>query len=280
MLDVRLHADVHAFLERAGPWLTRTEREHGLLLGVANEVLAGALHYRPPLYWATIEDDAARQPIVGCAFRTPPHHLGVTSLPEAAAEPLVQSLHEVYRSLPGVGGAERAATSVAAAWTERFGGDRYVLHRQRLYSLSAVQWPGAPAAGALRRALPADLPVARAWVAGFIKDTGVRHVTTAAAERLIRDERLYFWVDGEPRCMLGAVRDSPSSTGIAAVYTPPRHRGRGYATTAVAALSRQLLESGRRSCFLYADLANDASNAIYRRIGYEPVADVVDIAIN
>lgn len=279
MLEVRRHPDVHAFLARAGAWLKRTEREHGLLLGVANEVVAGALHYRPPLYWATVEDAAAADPVVGCAFRTPPHHVGVTALPEGAEVPLVADLRDLYRSIPGVSGPEAAASRVAAAWAERFGGERYVLHRQRLYSLATVREPAGGVPGALRKALLPDVPVARAWIAGFIKDTGVRHVTAAAAERLIADGRLYFWVDGEPRSMLGAVRDSPTSTGIAAVYTPPRHRGQGYATAAVAALSRLLLESGRRSCFLYADLANETSNAMYRRIGYEPVADVVDIAI-
>jgi len=79
--------------------------------------------------------------------------------------------------------------------------------------------------------------------------------------------------------MVGAVRDTPHTTGIGAVYTPPRFRGRGYATAAVATLSRQLLDGGRSSCFLYTDLANPVSNAIYRRVGYEPLQDVVDIAI-
>jgi predicted GNAT family acetyltransferase len=79
--------------------------------------------------------------------------------------------------------------------------------------------------------------------------------------------------------MVGAVRDTPNTTGIAAVYTPPPFRGSGYASSAVATLSQRLLDSGRRSCFLYSDLANATSTELYRRIGYEPIADVVDITI-
>lgn len=34
------------------------------------------------------------------------------------------------------------------------------------------------------------------------------------------------------------------------------------------------LARGRRFCFLFTDLANPTSNAIYRAIGYEPVCDM------
>jgi hypothetical protein len=42
-------------------------------------------------------------------------------------------------------------------------------------------------------------------------------------------------------------------------------------------LSQHALDQGARFCCLYTDLANPASNAIYQRIGYEPVCDAIDI---
>lgn len=278
MLRIQRHTDVREFLDRAEPWLLANETSHGLLLGVARQVLSGATQYRQPLYWATVEDDSAGE-LLGCVFRTPPHQVGVTELPADAIPPLVTSLRELYLNLPGVAGPERTATAFATEWTARFGGDWSVHHHQRLHSITSVAPPGMRAAGFLRQALAPDLPVARAWIAGFIKDTGIRHVSTEAGERLIRDGRLYFWMDGEPRCMVAAMRDTPHTTGIGGVYTPPRFRNQGYATMAVATLSQRLLESGRQSCFLYTDLANPASNIVYRRIGYEPLHDVVDITI-
>jgi RimJ/RimL family protein N-acetyltransferase len=237
------------------------------------------------MYWATIEQDsvdgaaANDAPLIGCAFRTPPHQVGVTELPAAAIEPLVASLRENYLNLPGVAGPEPTATAFADAWTARFGGKWWLEQRQRLHSLTHVTFPSAPAAGALRPALPPDAPVARAWMAGFIRDTRARHLGADAAERLIEQQRLHIWVDGEPRCMVSAVRDTPNTAGIGAVYTPPQFRNRGYASTAVATLSRQLLDSGRRSCFLYTDVANPVSNAVYARVGFEPIDDVVEIRI-
>jgi GNAT superfamily N-acetyltransferase len=291
VIKIRRHPDVRAFLARAEHWLLREEQRYGLLLGIASQVAGGAHRYRAPIYWATVEEEAAagsavsgdgaarEAEIVGCVFRTPPHQVGVTSLPAAAIEPLVASLRESYLNLPGVGGPETTATAFADAWTARFGGQWWIEQRQRLHSLTRVTSPSAPAPGTLRLALVPDVPVARAWMAGFIRDTRVRHVSADTAERLIEEQRLHFWMDGEPRCMVGAVRETPNTTGVSAVYTPPPFRNRGYASVAVATLSRQLLDAGRKSCFLYTDLANPVSNAVYARIGYEPIDDVVEIKI-
>ena len=281
MLAIRTHQDVRAFLDRAEDWLLGEEERYGLVLSIAYQVLSGVHRYHKPIYWATVEQESSgrRAKIVGCAFRTPPHKLGVTELPESAIEPLVSSLRETYLAVSGVGGPERTATALARAWTERFAEKWLIDHHQRLHSLTKVRKPSTPAPGELRPALPAGVPVARAWMSGFIRETRSNHVGADTAARLIEQRRLYFWVDGEPRCMVGAVRETPNTAGVAAVYTPPPFRNRGYASVAVATLSRQLLEAGRSSCFLYADLANPTSNSVYRRIGYEPIDDVVDLLI-
>jgi predicted GNAT family acetyltransferase len=62
------------------------------------------------------------------------------------------------------------------------------------------------------------------------------------------------------------------------VYTPPEHRRRGYATALVGRQTEALLTGTTTTCVLFTDLANPTSNAIYRRIGYQPVCDAVEIA--
>ena len=42
-------------------------------------------------------------------------------------------------------------------------------------------------------------------------------------------------------------------------------------------MSQKLLGEGRKFCFLYTDLANPTSNAIYQRLGYQPVSDSMHI---
>jgi predicted GNAT family acetyltransferase len=71
---------------------------------------------------------------------------------------------------------------------------------------------------------------------------------------------------------------NPPSFGVARigpVYTPPEHRGRGYAAASVHEVSRQIRDSGARAC-LFTDQANPVSNALYQRLGYVAVADQVN----
>ena len=92
-----------------------------------------------------------------------------------------------------------------------------------------------------------------------------------------------LWEDGgEPVSLAGWGGPTPNGIRIGPVYTPPELRGRGYATALTAELSQRLLdgrlfEGGRRFCFLYTDLANPTSNAIYERIGYRRVAESAEI---
>ncbi len=97
-------------------------------------------------------------------------------------------------------------------------------------------------------------------------------------EQLLKDRAaaggLFSWDDGgRAVCLVG---HSPVVAGVARVapvYTPPDLRGRGYAGTAVAALSRRLLERGAERCMLYTDLANPTSNKIYAEVGYVRFAE-------
>ena len=90
----------------------------------------------------------------------------------------------------------------------------------------------------------------------------------------------YLWVDGLPRAMAATARPTHHTVSINAVYTPPAERGRGYATGCVALLSERMLAAGRRACVLFTDLANPTSNAVYARIGYQPVADFVLVELD
>jgi predicted GNAT family acetyltransferase len=77
--------------------------------------------------------------------------------------------------------------------------------------------------------------------------------------------------------MVNKNREMRSVCGVSGVYTPPYFRGKGYASSCVAALSRLILERGFTKCVLYTDLANPTSNSIYQKIGYKPVCDSLEI---
>jgi predicted GNAT family acetyltransferase len=72
------------------------------------------------------------------------------------------------------------------------------------------------------------------------------------------------------RAVAGQVRLGP-------VYTPPGRRGRGFGGAVTAAVSQAAKDAGAAEVLLYTDLANPTSNALYQRLGYQPVSDSVEL---
>ena len=137
----------------------------------------------------------------------------------------------------------------------------------------------------MRAALASDRAVLREWMVGFHRDALAHELDApdAAVQEWLasHDRALYLW-QGEdgPSSMAGTQGRTPSGIRVSLVYTPPEHRGRGYARNLVAHVSQAQLDEGRRECYIYTDLANPTSNHIYAAVGYEPVADVVHLRLD
>ena len=278
-VHIRRHASARAFRERAEAWLLAREAEHNLLLGLAARLEHATAGFEHPIYLATVERGAE---VVGCAFRTPPFKLGITRLPAEALAPLADDVAGMYDALPGLLGPEPEAAGLARLWSEPRGVVAREGMRQRIYQLERVLPPERPAPGHARLATDEDLDTVVAWVAAFTGEAlgsslRLRPVDQRSVLRgYIAGEKVMLWDDGGSRALAAAPAETPHGARIGYVYTPPEWRRRGYASACVAALSQRVLEGGRRFCFLYTDLANPTSNAIYQRIGYQPVCDVVD----
>lgn len=266
------HGDVETFLRRAQSWLLRSEAENTLILGI----VASAASYRDSIYYATVEHDGA---VVGCAIRTPPRKLIVSRMPPSSAEPLAYDVAACYDELPGVIGPPVAAREFARRWCDRRGLVPRDAMLQRIHRLDRVVPPKREAPGELRIATAQEIGIVASWVDCFAREAGVEKTdVTALVERKIAAREMVLWYDDLPRSLAGYSGRSPNGVRIGYVYTPPEWRGKGYASACVAAFSRHSLSAGARFCCLYTDLANPVSNAIYRRIGYEPVCDSVDVS--
>jgi uncharacterized protein len=264
-----------AFLERAGDWLTESEAEHNLLLGITRQLQEDGHPYEDPILLATLERNGA---IGGCVFRTPPFMLGVTRLPEDAVGAAVQLASEVYPSLPAVMGPTPTVDAVAKSWAGLRGVGTHVALRMRVHQLAQLLPGTKPSRGALRLAQASDLDTVVRWLEAFQTETHVQALEPLDfAEARMAEGELFVWDDQGPRAMAAGVGRTPTGMRIGMVYTPPDNRRAGYATSCVATLSQRYLDDGFRSVFLYTDLANPTSNSIYPRIGFRPVADVNNI---
>lgn len=285
-MQLTRYDDVQAFYEATSSYLSQHEAQHNLLLGLTAALLVNPYAFgdqRP--YLAAVHDENR---VVGVALRTPPHHpLHISRIDDTDALPIIaQDVRKKYKDLSNIGGTVPAIQQFVDVWKNLTGDVFEKLMAQRIYQLTEVI-PVDGVAGAMRPAYEEDRPLLREWFKGFDRD-GLGHEMTdeeadkAVDSRLNDDEsrNLVIWeVDGEPVSMAGTSGPTPSGIRVNAVYTPPEHRRKGYASACVAQLSQMMLDSGRKFCFLYTDLSNPTSNHIYQTIGYEAVCDAESYTI-
>jgi len=270
-----------AVLERIGDLLLADEARHNLALGILSTARAQPAVY-PELHgWVA----RAGSRVVAAAVRTPPHNL-------VLAQPVDErGLHAlagaIETELPGVVGGVPEVDAFAASFAERHSLEIRAAFDQRIYALHRLIPPDT-VPGAMRLAGEADRPLVLDWCRAFAAQAlGGDGDDSSRLERSVEarlvDEHGGFglWHDaGGAVSLAGFGGPTPNGIRIGPVYTPPEHRNRGYGTAVTAAVSELLLEQGRRFCFLYTDLANPTSNAIYLRIGYEPVCDSRELAFS
>jgi predicted GNAT family acetyltransferase len=281
-VDAACLDDAGAFLDAAGPLLLADEARHNLILGLAGTIRDTPERYPERRLWLV---HAAGRP-VAAALQTPPFNL-VLARPEdgRAAEALVDAL--AGEDLPGVTGARPEAETFAALWAEQKGLVPRTSMVQGIYALEHVVPPPRPSGGP-RAATPADRELLLRWWLAFAGEVAHEGAPGAAdAERSVEhrlasaDAGFLLWEDGgSPVSLAGWGGPTPNGIRIGPVYTPPELRGRGYATAVTAALSQRLLATGRSFCFLYTDLSNPTSNAIYERIGYVRVCESLEVAFD
>lgn len=275
-MELTRHQDVEAFLEQADAFLAAREAEHNLILGLSSRLRNTPLMYGEPPYFAVIEDDGQ---VVAAALRTPPHNLALSEIDRAEAiEPLVRDVSQVFGTLPGVVGPKGRVEQFVAAWEGETGARGRLEREQRAFRADSVEPPGG-VAGHVRPYESDDFELAVRWMDEFVTEALSGPEPETSAEFVVRREAdpdggLVVWENAEPVCMAGFGGRTPNGIRIGPVYTPPEQRRRGYGSALTAALTQQLLDGGRRFCFLFTDLANPTSNSIYQRIGYRPVTDV------
>ena len=219
---------------------------------------------------------------VGAALQTPPYPLACNGIPANAHSVVATELAQIRPDLAGVRGSREMVLDFAGAWRTVTGFGGTVTTEERLYRLGDLRAPN-DVSGAHREATTADRALLVEWVEHFFVETFSHHRDDAAGERFIDyanavGDRFVLWDDGGAAVSMAMLR-APSAgvSRIGPVFTPQSARGRGYGSAVTAAAADLARRAGVADVVLFADLANPTSNAIYQRIGFEPVGDSVRI---
>lgn len=264
---------------RISEFLTRHEAENNLPLSILADIETG----RYSDFDLLLAADAAGVGQAALVW-TRPHNLLLCYGDEPAARgQLLEALLSDGTLPPGVTGPEPAAGEVAAWLVERpnvsGSGARRVM-RQGIYRLTEVR-PATDShprpTGTVREALPDEAGTFVPWLGLFAEEADPTLGSGAELwRRFQHSDARRLWVfeaEGRPVSLAGVGGSTPNGRRIGPVFTPRENRRRGYAEALVARVSQDLLDAGARFCFLYTDLDNPTANEVYRRIGYEMVAE-------
>lgn len=273
-MKLRHYDDIHDFYQQVEPFLLEREAEHNLPLGICTVLMQQPGYSLGTPFLASLE---SRGEIAAVALRTPPQRLVLSYGwgPESLAL-LADDVLRHIPDLPGVVGPELNGATFAGYWQTLTRRPFRLKTALRIYQLTAVR-PVMGVSGDLRRGVEADRELLLRWVAEFMEEIEATQTTPERTVNQMLDSDVrgfVLWCDPEPVSMAGFTGPTPNGIRVGMVYTPPEHRRRGHASACVAALSQQLLDGGRKFCFLFTDLSNPTSNHIYQEIGYEPVSDV------
>jgi predicted GNAT family acetyltransferase len=261
-----LTRDPEEFAAHAGAFLEGRVECNVMATVLIRTRRAGALA-QSPLFARGVDDDGQ---VLAAALRTPPWPLLPSELEPHDAGALMEQWLAHDPAVPGVVAPTATARALAAAWSSRTSGRASCRLREAMHLLTEVREPPRPATGTLRLAGEGDAPLLGQWERAFLAEAGVGVASEAertVARRLAEGAQL-LWDDGGPVSTVVLSPEVAGTVRVGPVYTPPQRRGRGYASSAVAAACRRAMAAGARRCMLFTDLANPTSNRIYADVGF------------
>ncbi len=294
-MELRFFDDPLAFLDVAADHLAEQPVVSTVVSGVAHKIAADAEAGVPwpagvPCWFTVVHD---REKVVGAAMRTAKfgtHPAFLLPMSDEAATLLARNLVERDEPMTAANGALPAVQVFCEEMAAHVGGEVRVGQHTRLFELGELVEPP-PVEGRLRPAVVDEEPLITAWFDAFMVDADEQagrtpgetpHETPGPEDmrRRIEGGRVFVWEDGSGQAVNVTAASQPSYgvSRIGPVYTGREHRGRGYASAAVAQTSRLLRDSGERPC-LFTDQANPTSNKIYEAIGYRRVVDMANLRV-
>jgi GNAT superfamily N-acetyltransferase len=261
--------DVSTFFREAESSLGELEAENNLLLALLQGMVDNPSTIPDPLLLISAEGRDGK----AFAIQTPPRAMILsTGWSETALTETVRALKDQSFHLPGVVGPAAEATYFASQWKD----DAHLVMDQSIYRLEKLE-PRSPIGGEFVRASGDDWSVVKRFGKGFFREAMPNEKIPVDeflrwVERRLHEGAYHFWMeDRQIVAWAGTSGQTRHGARIGPVYTPAAFRRQGYASALTWHVSEQVLNSGKKYCFLYTDLLNTTSNSIYQKIGYRPI---------
>ncbi|MBW4720560.1 GNAT family N-acetyltransferase [Saccharothrix obliqua] len=276
MVDVVKHDDLAGFWALTSDFYNADPVFHTVPIAAVKRRLKRREPHEAPPVSVTVSDGGE---LVAAAIWAPPGPVALSGVPARWADAVALGFagHELTR----VHGPRESAEAFVMAWAARTGHGVREVMALRLYRLAELT-PPTGVRGTHRLATEDDVDLLVRWYMEFTDESTVDEPDEAEATTFVRGTMAVgaghtLWLDdGEPVSWAGTGAPASGMSRIGPVYTPPRHRRRGYAAAVTAQAAAWGLDQGAEHVVLFTDLANPTANAIYQSIGFRPVYDAAE----
>lgn len=273
-MKIKKETSVTSYLEKVEPILLQKESCNNLMLGLLDRLKTNKMD----CYLGYAEEN---DQVVSAFMRTPPHNWIIADV-ETGNKDIARAIADFFYNegleVPGILGPVPDVETLVNRWSTLKNTTTTIHMNQLIYQLDEVKIaPSVP--GQLVNATENEQDLIAAWLVTFGEEAN-EPITAERAEvtahQVVKNQSIYLWkVEDQFVSMANISRKTKNGAAINAVFTPDEFKRKGYATSAVAVLSQQLLDQGFQFCNLYTDRNNPTSNNIYKKIGYYEVGSSV-----
>jgi hypothetical protein len=263
MKMISIFEDKSKFLERYEPYFRTNEVSCSLIWGITKKVKHLELMISAHRDRAFVLGVLAGKNLI----------IQANTIDEDLYKELVSYMEKI--PYPGIVGSKESCLCYHKIYKKLTGKDMKITMNQRIYSCNQTH-PVSLSIGKVRLASKDDFSVLSEWAYAFSKEIGEdtdMEQARKSVSNLIENKGLYVLeLNNEIVSMTGRIRALKYTESIGYVYTPRKHRGKGYASKLVQAVTQMVIDEGK-TAVLYTDLSNPTSNHIYIDIGYKPYID-------
>ena len=281
MMRIAPQYDPIEFRNRVNPFLRSDPSRNQLIFDLSQRIESFGSAKDGQLMWH-IEDPTSK--IQGAAIRTDAmHSLILSHMRLNAIDPIVEGAAAIP-DLDGVLGVKETAEYFQQKWSKQGLCSLTDRMRLKLYDLTSLTKP-LVALGSPRLADVGDLDTLSQWSLDFSRESldstdDALQSHRKSMTKNINECREWVWtVRDEIVAMAVWIGKNEFGTKISGVYTPPEHRGHGYASNLVCIVTEGILKDGAPRAFIYTDLNNQTSNSIYQKLGYRHVCDYLHFGL-
>lgn len=267
------HESASAFLDSCHGWLSEREITNHGLLSLADILTPHHPIYNPPFLFNHVTIGGK---IAGCCIYAEPDGLVLSECAPEILLVLFDYLQSRIHIPSRIFGPENPSLELAKLFGNLRNAKYRIQSTWRTHRVERLERGAGAVSGHLQIGDVEDGELVREWGKHYNNERPANIDIQEFLSNKLRHNQLYFWIDEEPKCLATISGLNCSGPRISAVYTPPAHRTRGYATALVERISSMFLESGSAYVTLNT-LAGDPVERIYDRLGYYIIGEKVSV---